>query len=140
MSSRLTGMIKWTSAWSIQVPSIDSQHRLLVSIIGQLQEAMLQGKARQTIVPLFGVLNQYTKFHFEYEEHLLEEHGYPGLEAHQRVHAGIISRLQALEDQYAAGRISAGSPLMQFLRTWLMDHIGVHDRQYAPFLIEKGVS
>jgi hemerythrin len=28
---------------------------------------------------------------------------------------------------------------MQFLRTWLLDHIGEHDRAYAGFLRDKGV-
>ena len=41
MSARLSGTIEWSPAYSIEIPSIDSQHRLLVSIIGQLQEAML---------------------------------------------------------------------------------------------------
>jgi hypothetical protein len=31
-------------------------------------------------------------------------------------------------------------PLMQFLRTWLINHIGGRDKSYAPFLVEKGVS
>ncbi len=139
MSTRLSGMIEWNPAYSIDVPSIDSQHRLLVSIIRQLQEAMLQGKVKETVVPLFGALNQYTKFHFEYEEQLLREHGYSSLESHQMSHAGLIRKLQEIQDQYTAGTITAGGPLMQFLRNWLFDHIGSHDRQYAPFLREKGV-
>ena len=36
--------------------------------------------------------------------------------------------------------LMAGAPVMQFLRTWLLDHIGQHDRSYAAFLKEKGVS
>jgi hemerythrin len=134
------GLIEWKPAYNVNVAAIDSQHHVLVSLIRHLQEAMLQGRAKQVIAPLFNAMNQYMKFHFEYEEALLEEHNYPHLNLHREQHAALSARLQDMEMKYATGQLSAGAPLLQFLRSWLIDHVGEHDQKYAEFLRQKGVS
>jgi hemerythrin-like metal-binding protein len=134
------GIIEWQPAYNLNISSIDKQHRMLVSIIQQLQEAMLEARVGEIVGPLFKAMNQYTKFHFQYEEQLLEKHGYADLEPHRKQHAALVRELQQLEKKYGSGELSAGAPVMQFLRTWLLDHIGEHDKAYASFLREKGVS
>jgi hemerythrin-like metal-binding protein len=133
-------LIEWKPVYTVNIHSIDSQHRLLVSIIGHLQEAMLEGKTKQIVAPLFGAMNRYTEYHFEFEEQLLESNGYPGLESHRAVHAKLVEQLKDLEIKYLNGTLQAGAPLMHFLRTWLLDHICVHDKEYGAFLREKGVT
>ncbi len=133
------GVIDWQPAYNLDIETIDKQHRMLVSIIQQLQEAMLEGRVREVVAPLFAAMNQYTKFHFQYEEQILKKHGYPGLDSHCAQHADLVEQLKDLEKKYASGELSAGAPVMQFLRNWLLDHIGEHDRAYAGFLREKGV-
>ena len=140
MALAVRGLIEWDEGYSVDIPSIDSQHRLLVSMIRHLQEAMLEGRVKGVVAPLFQAMNQYTKFHFEYEEQLFAEHGYPDVEGHREQHAALIAKLQNLEEKYSNATLSAGTPLMQFLRSWLVDHICAHDKQYSGFLKEKGVS
>jgi hemerythrin-like metal-binding protein len=140
MSSLFPGLIEWSSAYSVSIASIDKQHQVIVSMIRELQEAMLEGRASEVVSSLFQAMNKYTKFHFEYEEQLLKMHAYPNLNSHQGQHASLIAQLHELEDKYAGGELSAGAPLMHFLRRWLLDHIRVHDKEYASFLRKKGVS
>jgi len=139
MASASRELIEWRPNYSVNVKSIDSQHQALVSIIRRLQEAMLQGKTNQVVVPLFTAMNQYAKFHFEYEEQLLEANGYPSLGSHRQEHAKLLAELKGLESKYVTGKLHAGAPLMQFLRTWLLDHICVHDKEYSVFFREKGI-
>ena len=134
------GLIEWSPVFNVGVPSIDSQHQLLVSLIKKLQQAMLEGRTKEVVVPLFRALNQYTQLHFAHEEELLREYGYPEVAAHHAQHANLITKLQDLEDQFAAGRLTAGAPIMQFLRNWLTDHICDHDKKFASLLKQKGVS
>ena len=79
MPRPLPGLIEWDARYSVGIESIDSQHRLLVSMIRHLQEAMLDSRTGEVVAPLFNAMRQYTKFHFEYEEQLLKEHEYPEL-------------------------------------------------------------
>jgi len=140
MTTPLRDVIQWKPEYSVQIPSIDNQHRSLVAIIGHLQMAMLEGRTKQIIEPLFKAMNQYTKFHFGYEEQLMAENGYPDLASHRREHAQLVEQLERLEIKYAHGALQAGAPLMQFLRTWLLEHICEHDKEYSPYLREKGVT
>jgi hemerythrin-like metal-binding protein len=140
MPQAFPGLIEWNSSYSVGIPSIDAQHQVLVSIIRQLQEGMLENRASAVVAPLIEAMRQYTKFHFEYEESLLREHEYPALDAHCHLHVELVNTLQDFAEKYETGRLNAGAPLMQFLRRWLLDHIGAHDQQYAPFLREKGVA
>jgi hemerythrin-like metal-binding protein len=133
-------LIAWNAAYALGIPSIDEQHRLLISMICHFQEAMLEGRTKEVVAPLLGAMNRYTEFHFNYEEQLLEQHGYAELKAHREQHANLIAALKDLEKKYNAGRLRARAPLMQFLRTWLVDHIGDDDREFAEFLKGKGVS
>ncbi|HEX5230257.1 MAG TPA: bacteriohemerythrin [Bryobacteraceae bacterium] len=132
-------VVEWKQEYSVHIPSIDKQHRSLVAIIGHLQTAMLEGRTKQIIAPLFQSMNQYTKFHFEYEEQLLEQNGFPDLAAHRQEHARLVQQLKLLEAKYLNGSLNAGAPLMQFLRNWLLDHICAHDKGYSEYLREKGV-
>ena len=132
-------LIQWHSAYSVGIDSIDSQHKLLVSMIRLLQEAMQESNARSVATPLFQAMHEYTKVHFAYEEQLLEEHGYAELASHKALHAAFLAKLQEFEQKHAAGALVTGAPLMQFLRTWLIDHICSSDKAYAGLLKEKGV-
>jgi hemerythrin len=141
MTSRRSGLlVEWDPAYSLDITVIDRQHRMLVSMIRQLQQAMLGGNASAVIAPLFQAMNRYTQYHFQYEERLLKEHGYPQADNHHERHEGLIAKLHELETKYSSGQLKAGTPLMQFLRNWLVDHIGSHDKAYAGFLKEKGLS
>ena len=140
MATVYRDLIEWKPDYSVDIPSIDSQHQTLVSIIRHLQEAMLAGKTRKIIAPLFTAMNRYTEFHFEYEEKLMEENVYLGLESHRDTHAALIAQLKELETKYLQGNLHAGAPLMHFLRNWLFDHICVHDKEYSAPLKEKGAS
>jgi hemerythrin-like metal-binding protein len=133
-------VIEWKPEYSVAVEAIDKQHQALVALIAHLQEAMLEGRTKQVVGPLFASMNRYTKYHFAFEEKLLEENGYPGLEAHRNEHARLIAELKELESKYLQGSLAAGAPLMKFLRTWLVNHICVHDKEYGVYLSGKSHS
>lgn len=133
-------LIEWKPEYSVAIESIDKQHQALVALIAHLQQAMLEGRTKQVVGPLFASMNRYVKYHFAYEEKLLEENAYPGLDAHRREHARLIVELKELESKYLQGTLHAGAPLMKLLRSWLVDHICVHDKQYGVFLTTKGHS
>lgn len=137
MASTARDLIEWKPEYSVAVDSIDKQHQALVALIAHLQEAMLEGRTKQVIAPLFASMNRYTKYHFAYEENLLEENAYPGLDAHRQEHARLIVELKELESKYLGGSLHAGAPLMKLLRSWLVDHICVHDKEYGVFLSAK---
>lgn len=132
-------LIQWTDQLELNVLEIDRQHRRLVDIINELDEAMGVGRGKDVVKSVLDRLVDYTVYHFGSEEHLLEVHNYPGVVRHKAQHIEFVKKLIDLRD--ACGRQQIGLPIavMSFLSDWLVDHIKGTDRQYVAHLAERGV-
>jgi hemerythrin len=86
-------------------------------------------------------LREYVREHFDAEEGLMREHGYPGLEAHAGLHARIRRRLDEVVAAYErdGGTEALTGDVEAMMRGWLSLHIGEQDRAFAAFLRAKGV-
>jgi len=132
--------IEWSEKYSVGIASIDEQHQNLVLLINKLNEAMACGEASTIIDEILIGLTEYTKMHFAFEEALFSQHGYPESEAHIAQHETMIKRVEQFEMDFrqdSSGAISL--ELMQFMTNWLLHHIKKSDKDYADFLITKGV-
>lgn len=134
-------MIEWSHEYSVGIPSIDNQHKRLIELINQLNQAMAEGESASIVADILQGLTDYTRYHFAYEEELFNQHSYPQTEQHLKEHANLIDRVEQFHYEFAqdpGGSISL--ELMQFLTNWLVSHIQGSDREYAGYLLEKGVS
>ncbi|MGQ9919130.1 MAG: bacteriohemerythrin, partial [Bryobacteraceae bacterium] len=82
-------------------------------------------------------LMNYTRYHFGYEEKLMERAGYADLSSHKRVHRAMVEQVEKLRKEAESSRTGFSIKLMGFLKNWLTDHIMGTDQKYAPTL--KGV-
>jgi len=133
-------LIEWTDELSIGIDSIDEQHKKLVNMINALNEAMLTNSSHELLGKIFTGLAAYTQQHFAYEENMFAEYGYTDSEEHKRQHNELIAQVVELKEQFIEnpqGTMSAD--LMLFLKRWLTNHIMRTDKEYAEFLISKGV-
>ena len=124
-------LLTWQPEFSVHIEAIDRQHQLLVNFIRQLQEAMEEGRGRAFQGTLIQNLVTYTQFHFRFEEDLMREHNYEGLEKHAAQHAALTKQVEDLERRVHAGGYVSNASLILFLRHWLTDHILEHDKKYA---------
>ena len=72
-------LLTWSSKYSVNVGSLDSQHNVLFGILNDLHEAMMKGQAQKMTGELLGKLVKYTREHFTAEEALMASTGYPEL-------------------------------------------------------------
>jgi hemerythrin len=76
---------------------------------------------------------EYAQIHFTAEEKYLRQVNYPGLAAQKKEHADFISevvkQLKSFEENQNDPAV-----LVEFLKDWLVNHIAVMDKQYAPYL------
>ena len=83
-------------------------------------------------------MSDYAKEHFQTEEALLLEHGFPGLEEHVREHDVFVARVMDMVFEPESAE-SGLEDVLAFLVEWLVAHISGTDKKYGPYLNERGV-
>jgi len=131
--------IDWSENLSVKVNSIDVQHKKLVELINKLHDASKEGKAKEAAGPVLKELINYTATHFDYEEKLFSEHGYPESATHSKEHKDLVVKVLDVQKDFDAGKLTIGMSLMSFLKDWLNNHILKTDKKYADFFVSKGV-
>lgn len=129
----------WNDTYSVQVGSIDEQHKKLFNIINQLHEALGAGKGQATVKTILKELVDYTVTHFHAAEALLEKQAYPNLAVHRLEHKNLVDKIKKFQSEYETGQLGMAVQVMNFLQDWLKSHILKTDKQYSPFLNSKGV-
>ncbi|MEO5343776.1 MAG: bacteriohemerythrin [Gammaproteobacteria bacterium SHHR-1] len=130
--------VTWSDDLSVGIEAIDDDHKRLLGLINNLQNAVYYptGEAfeRQSLEELVA----YTKYHFEREEALMEKHGYADLEPHKQQHEKMIAEVERYLQAYEKDPESTIEGLTRFLKDWLIKHIRGTDQQYSAYLRGKG--
>lgn len=132
-------LITWSDKYSVNIGSIDKQHKKLVDIINRLHKAMLDKKTKDEMGIILNELIDYTVEHFGYEEELFTKYSYPGTLLHKKEHKDLVGKVSDFKNEFTAGKGAVSMKLLSFLKDWLINHINGTDQKYSDFLIEKGV-
>ncbi len=130
-------LMPWGSKLKIGIDEIDGQHKKLVSLINQLHKAMKLKKRRQKSKDILKELTDYTVYHFRFEEELFEKYNYPEKADHTDIHKELVAQVTDFQTQFVDGKAALTIDLMDFLITWLKDHIMQTDKKFVPFLKDK---
>ncbi|MEW8415465.1 MAG: bacteriohemerythrin [Candidatus Thiodiazotropha sp.] len=131
--------VAWDNSLSVGIQAIDDEHQKLLTLINNLQTAVLYPTGESFERQALSELVDYTKYHFAREEKLMSDYGYPDYEAHKKQHEEMIVKVMRFLDSYEKDREATIDELTGFLKNWLVDHIAGTDQQYSQFLREKGV-
>ncbi|MBK8870169.1 MAG: hemerythrin family protein [Elusimicrobia bacterium] len=132
-------LINWNPSYSVKIGEIDSQHQKLITMINELNDAMLKGKAKDILSPLIDGLIAYTQVHFSKEEMLFDKYKYPDTPAHKEEHAAFVKKVSEFREGFKKGNMSLTINIMDFLSNWLTKHICGTDKKYSDFLNSNGV-
>jgi len=132
--------IRWDQSYSVNVAELDLQHEQLFRTVAELDYALRIGSADNIINEIIGKVVAHTIEHFATEEALMQKTGFPGLAAHCHEHLVLSQQLTQFNLSYLAGRPGIPAALLDFLRTWLREHILKSDKRFGEFLNARGVS
>lgn len=132
-------LMTWNPDYSVKIREIDEQHKQLIAMINELNEAMSSGRGKETLGSILDRLTRYVASHFQLEEKLMEQHGYPEFADHKDKHQKMTAKVLSLREDYKQGKIALTIEVAKFLQDWLNKHILSTDQKYAPFLTAKGV-
>jgi hemerythrin len=132
-------LINWNDSLSVNVKEIDLQHKKLIDMINELNDAMKTGRGKDAVGKIVGGLISYTAIHFKKEEQYFDQFGYPDTENHKKEHVAFVKKVTDFKDGFAKGNLSLSIEVMNFLSDWLKNHIKGTDKKYAGFFNEKGL-
>lgn len=134
--------IEWHDGFATGVPEIDVQHHILVNTLNDAN-AQLAGEVDIDLAEqITEDLLSYALYHFETEEELMQEYGYPAAhagdaEAHLRQHRDFSRKVVALRDSLRAGIPVSREELIGFLNQWLVNHILNTDQRLGAFIAAR---
>jgi len=129
--------LAWSDSFSVKVPSLDAQHKVLIHLINLLHDAKEEKQPLEEFEDLINSLVNYTVAHFNYEEYLMESYGFKGLEAHKPVHVNFLNTVVEFLGLFQEGKKTLDD-LLDILKGWLTNHILKTDMEYAQIIYDAG--
>lgn len=132
-------IINWRDEFSVGLAEMDNQHKKLLAMINRLIAERKVLTDQKTIAELLTAMTDYAEEHFRAEEFLMAEYGYDKKSLQESQHTAFIARTQEFCDAGLGPNILSEA-LLDYLGTWLVDHILTEDMQYKAFFHGKGLS
>lgn len=132
--------LSWNeSSQSVGIALIDSQHRELIELVNKISDEVVEREQSETIqANLWGGLIQFAHEHFAFEERLMAEYDFPGMENHIMEHRKLLQQLNNLIKADLRARHKAAL-VSAFLTDWTEQHILYADKELGEFLATKGL-
>ena len=131
----------------VGIAEINKQHLRLASYAVQFGQIVEELSTREPtnqdwrqIDALFTKIMRYVATHFEEEEALMQEHGYPEFPAHKKLHDKFTAEMLKLQGEINNRNIKFKKKMSSLLWDWLYNHINTVDYQYREFFQQKGLS
>ena len=123
--------MEWKHEFSVHVPAIDEDHRILVECVTEIEQAVAVGEKSAVIISAIGEFIHLARTHFNHEVALMRFHDYPDIDAHIKAHKTFLAELARLEKKSLAESLS--NEAVEFLHTWLEEHVASYDKHYASY-------
>lgn len=132
--------IVWSQTFSVGVSELDTQHKKLIGMINRLIEEQKVVTDPVTIAELLTEMTDYAQEHFRSEEYLMAEYGYEGKDRQVQSHEAFIAKTNSFMSASDVGPNILSKALLEYLKSWLVNHILNEDMQYKEFFATKGLS
>lgn len=133
-------LLSWSNQYLIGNDLIDAEHEELFRLINDFHSRWLDAHNRQDIAKVFNQLVVYAEMHFQHEEKIMEDAGYPKLAEHQQIHETMIETIFQLQKSYEEANLHLEMNTMKFVKSWLVGHILENDYVFRDFLSRRKTS
>jgi len=124
-------VIEWGIHFYTGLEEVDRQHQRLIALANRLSE-VADGQP-EVLDQAFGELRDYARDHFSLEERMMEESQVDAelFRHHKHAHELFVLKLTDLWEARGKDPDLAMRELLDFLRTWIYQHILLTDRRMA---------
>lgn len=128
--------IEWKPEYSVGVRLLDYDHQELFEVVNEFNMAIERGDLNiDELAAIIDRLSRYVLEHFQREEHIMHEYGFPDITNHRKAHHDFARTIYAVRHIFANSpdRISPDK-LLKYLKNWLTFHIKGEDFKYRDYL------
>jgi hemerythrin len=129
----------WDEAIGTGVESMDSEHRLQVSLVNALEELVRQDTDGALVAKTLTQLVDFTSVHFLSEELMMRLYAYPQHDAHKAEHGRLTDQVAEIRRAVEAGESKAALATIDGLHKWLTGHIRTMDQGFALWCAKNGI-
>jgi hemerythrin len=129
----------WKEEYSVKMEEIDTQHKRLVQLIFDLNEAIGNQMVRDKLGAILEELVKYADYHFSTEEKYFKQFNYEHAVEHIEEHRKFTEKVLDFRKKYQNNEIEISFALIDFLEDWLINHIMRSDHKYAECFIKNGL-
>jgi len=142
MNTASPSLIVWNENFATGVPEIDEQHMILVHTLNEASVKLQRDTKIETLQQITQDLLSYALYHFETEEELMQECGYPeeaqaDAAQHLEQHRAFSSKVVAVHERIKSGTPPSSAELLGFLSDWVTHHILKTDKKLGAFILAK---
>lgn len=142
MNDQIPGRLVWNDSFVTGVAEIDEQHMILVHTLNEAADKLGKEPSLELLGQITQDLLSYALYHFETEEELMQQYGYVEASAeaaslHFEQHRKFSAKVLALRENLKSGVSIPTGELIDFLNSWLVNHILNTDKKLGAFLVEK---
>ncbi|ERP31154.1 bacteriohemerythrin [Chitinivibrio alkaliphilus] len=130
--------IEWNSTYSVGVAVLDQQHQRIINVINTLLTSSVDVSSEE-ISDTLDTMTRYAEEHFSYEERLLAENNYPGIEEQKEEHRKFIHKTVQFCMKTMVHKGSVPNEVRTYLTLWWNHHIRSSDMAYKEFLNNRGI-
>ena len=127
-------IFEWNPAWETGNPLIDRQHIQLFQQLERLYIAVAEGKDVGETEKALMLLGEYVETHFRDEESLMWQSGYGDIVHHKEIHDDLRKQVNGLIAAFLNDLQPIPAAVMDFLVTWLKNHLAGEDQILAKHL------
>lgn len=126
----------WSDEYLTGIEKIDMQHKGFFEATHRLYDYILNCEGEKIVEESVEFLKEYAEMHFRAEEAFMQEHGFPRLEQHKKLHSEFFEELEALLNDLKVFGPSQhlADHALEISQDWLIHHIAEEDIQYADYV------
>jgi hemerythrin len=129
--------VEWKEEYRVGLDIIDEEHKRLLALINNVLAANLCRTGTVLERQSLDELLDYTEYHFQREEDLMLEHGYPDYEGHKAQHDQMRTQVKLYLKRYQEQGREVLPEVANHLKLWLLQHIAGTDKRLAPFVAQR---
>lgn len=126
--------VVWSSKFESGHEGIDAQHKELFDDSNEIFESILSVKTKEEQLESLMKIMDDLKEHFDYEEEVLREIGYPEVNYHAVSHMNLMNNAKLFIDKFQKDEVEIIEVLNFIIFEVIADHLYREDRLYFPYL------